>query len=270
MVKYNRKLYIYIGIIAIICAIIYLYNNTTENFTNDFSYLLMYHHPGKKIRLGASGDGGYVFADNYDYDCYISAGVSNEESFSRDFINYYKMPKEKNFAFDGTIEDYPYHYTKDINFVKKNIGTTNSDTITNLKYLIDKYNDIFLKMDIEGWEISWINSLSNTDLQKFKQIVLEVHGIHDNSFEHSQSEKIAMLNKLNQTHYLIHAHGNNCGGITKINNINFPNVFELTYVRKDLYNQPLELNKVDLPINGLDMTNNGSPDINLSFYPFKH
>ena len=38
-----------------------------------------------KIRLGCNHDGGYVIAvlDNQ-YDCYISAGVGSEESFSRD------------------------------------------------------------------------------------------------------------------------------------------------------------------------------------------
>ena len=76
----------------------------------------MYHHPGKKIRLGVNGDGGYVIADNYNYDCYISAGIKDEDSFSRDFINHYKMPKEHNYAFDGTIDEYPYQYTKDIQF----------------------------------------------------------------------------------------------------------------------------------------------------------
>ena len=54
----------------------------------------------KKIRLGAKNDGGYVIADLEDvkYDCYISAGISDEESFSRDFIAKYNMnvPQDNN------------------------------------------------------------------------------------------------------------------------------------------------------------------------------
>ena len=67
----------------------------------------------QKIRLGVSGDGGYVIADlGAIYDCYISAGVSTEESFSRDFIAYCNKNEKKlnitnSFAFDGTIETYP-------------------------------------------------------------------------------------------------------------------------------------------------------------------
>ena len=55
------------------------------------NYLTVYQY-NNKIRCGVNSDGGYVIADlNGYYDCYISAGVSNEESFSRDFIEKYNM-----------------------------------------------------------------------------------------------------------------------------------------------------------------------------------
>ena len=54
--------------------------------------LLQVYNFDKKCRLGEKNDGGYVIAElNGEYDCYISAGISNEESFSRDFINKYNM-----------------------------------------------------------------------------------------------------------------------------------------------------------------------------------
>jgi hypothetical protein len=48
----------------------------------------------KKLRLGVQNDGGYVIAEvggggGGGGDCYISAGVSNEESFTRDFLARY-------------------------------------------------------------------------------------------------------------------------------------------------------------------------------------
>ena len=48
------------------------------------------------------------------YIWFISAGIDNEESFSRDFINKYEMNENNSFGFDGTIEDYPYEYTKNL------------------------------------------------------------------------------------------------------------------------------------------------------------
>ena len=73
-----------------------------------------------KFRLGSKGDGGYVIGNvPGGYDCYISAGVSDEESFTRDFIKAYNMNYTNSFAFDGTIESYPYQFTRNITFVKK-------------------------------------------------------------------------------------------------------------------------------------------------------
>ena len=106
--------------------------------------LLQVYHFDNKIRLGDTYDGGYVIGDlNEKYDCYISAGISNEESFSRDFIKKYNMNEYNSFGFDGTIETYPYEYTKDISFIKKNIHAYNDDNYTNLHSLIDKNNNIF-------------------------------------------------------------------------------------------------------------------------------
>jgi hypothetical protein len=43
--------------------------------------LLQVYNFDNKIRCGVDKDGGYVFGDlNGDYDCYISAGISDEES----------------------------------------------------------------------------------------------------------------------------------------------------------------------------------------------
>jgi hypothetical protein len=52
-----------------------------------FEFLKVYNFDNKS-RCGVNCDGGYVIGDIEEtYDCYISAGISNEESFTRDFIN---------------------------------------------------------------------------------------------------------------------------------------------------------------------------------------
>ena len=56
---------------------------------NDIELLKVYKFDNKK-RYGNNCDGGYVIGKiDEEYDCYISAGISDEESFSRDFINNY-------------------------------------------------------------------------------------------------------------------------------------------------------------------------------------
>ena len=228
--------------------------------------LLQVYHFDNKIRYGANCDGGYVFADlDGDYDCYISAGISNEESFSRDFIEKYNMNEYNSFGFDGTINNYPYEYTKKINFIKKNISGFNDDNNSNLSILMNTYKNIFLKMDIEGAEYPWLLNTDEKQLSNFKQIVIEFHGITNDGWGTSYSDKIKCLEKLSKTHYIIHIHGNNWG--PTVNNI--PDVIELTYVNKSYFNSIPKFNTIPLPIPNLDFPNNTrSCDINLNFYPF--
>uniref|UniRef100_A0A6C0JLS8 Methyltransferase FkbM domain-containing protein n=1 Tax=viral metagenome TaxID=1070528 RepID=A0A6C0JLS8_9ZZZZ len=230
--------------------------------------ILKVYHFDKKRRFGNKEDGGYVIGElNELYDCYISAGIFNEESFSRDFINEYKMNEYNSYGFDGTINGYPYNYTNRISFIKKNIGDIENDTHTNLSFLINKYNNIFLKIDIEGGEYPWLLNISEDQLKKFKQIVIEFHGITNDGWGCINSDKMKCLTKLNNTHYIIHAHGNNYGPTHN----NMPDVIELTYVNKTYFDVVPNLNKASLPFPNLDFPNAPSrPEINLNMYPFVH
>lgn len=230
-------------------------------------YLKVYDiNVSNKFRLGANGDGGYVIGKlNGGYDCYISAGVSDEESFSRDFIKMYNLTNQNSFAFDGTITNYPYQFTKNITFYKVNISPIKDDNNANLSYFMNNFNNIFLKMDIEGAEFDWLLSLTDDNLSKFKQIAIELHDLNGDGFGCTKDKKLSCLQKLSKTHYIIHAHANNYNKI--INNI--PDVIELTYVRKVCFTNELQLNKSQLPIPGIDFKNSLLfPEIDLNFPPF--
>jgi hypothetical protein len=220
----------------------------------------------EKKHLGVENDGGYVIGildGNYDF--YISAGVANEESFTRDFINMYKMNKTNCAAFDGTIDDYPCEYTNKITFYKRNISPFKNDCNANLSYFTDNYSNIFLKMDIEAAEYQWLLSLSEKQLNTFKQIVIEFHGINDDSWNTKWSDKNDCFKKLSNTHYAIHIHGNNYGGVTN----NIPDTVEVTYIRKNTIDYEPTLNKQRLPTLDLDFPNNPHiDDYDLNFPPF--
>lgn len=124
-----------------------------------------------KIRIGRDHDGGYVIIDGLSYDLLIGCGISNDISFEEVFIERFDVDC---FAFDGTINKLPGKNPR-IRFIKKNISNKNNKKETNLHELINQANDIFLKMDIEGGEYSWISSLSYSQLNKIKQIVIEFH-----------------------------------------------------------------------------------------------
>jgi len=235
--------------------------------TAHLEFLKVYQFDSK-LRLGLQTDGGYVIADiSGGYDCYVSAGVGREESFTRDFLSKYTMNDFNTFGIDASIDEYPSEYTNNISFIKKNISDTNTLSTTNLFPLIQKFNDIFLKIDVEGAEYPWIQSLTLEKLSKFKQIVIECHGINNNSWGYPYEMKRDCLEKLSKTHYLVHAHGNNSRGTTQY----IPNIIELTYIRKDTQCVQLSPNTTPLPIVGLDFPNNVNRyDHPLSRPPFVH
>lgn len=234
-------------------------NTTHLEFLKVYEFL-------NKIRLGINSDGGYVIADlSGNYDCYISGGVGREESFTKEFIEKYQMHEFNSFGIDSSIESYPIEYTNNISFIKKNISNINDQSNTNLIYLTKIYSNIFLKIDIEGGEWYWLQAMTPETLSKFKQITIEVHGVNNDSWGVPYSIKTDCLKKLADSHYLVHAHGNNARSTTHY----IPNVFELTYVRKDYFNSAPRLNMTILPIPGLDYPNNlNRPDHLLCMKPF--
>lgn len=231
-------------------------------YSNILQYLRVIQYDNK-IRLGNKGDGGYVVANIPDYDCYISAGIGGDESFSNDVINHFNI--NECHGFDGTINNLPLNSPKNMNFYRMNISPYQSKNTVNLRKYINNFKNIFLKMDIEGHEFLWLNSLSLDDLMNFKQITIEFHEINDKSSNINYFLKLKCIANLFNTHYIIHAHGNNCCGT--INNI--PNIIELTYVRKDIIGDNYTYNTSSLP-SSLDYPNIlGKLDIPLNFYPFK-
>ena len=226
----------------------------------DLSVLTVYKSPFPKLRLGKDNDGGYIIADipNINYKTFLAGGIEYDISFEEDFINKYN--NIKTYAFDGTIDNLPKENSKII-FIKKNIGFENNDQITNIHDIIYETDCIFVKMDIEGGEIPWIKSLSDEQMNKFEQIVMEFHT------PYSDNEK-DVFDKINKNHYLIHFHGNNGCGLRYYNGIIVPHIFECTYLHKKYFSTPPELNKDSIPSN-IDMknviTNN---EIYINFPPF--
>jgi hypothetical protein len=238
----------------------------------DSSYLeyLKVYHADNKIRLGQNRDGGYVIVDLDTYDCYISAGIGDDESFSRDFIDKYPNIRSY-FAYDNTIKKLPDNFPEKMVHISKNIAPISKDDVNNSSLLQEmcSYENIFLKMDIEGGEYSWLLSLHSHLLVRFKQMVFEFHGVHNDDWGTELKRKIECFKHISNTHYLVHVHANNGGTSVNVNGNIMPTVIEVTYIRKDILGATVELNKNPLPLVDLDYpTQTYLPEMDLSFYPF--
>ena len=174
------------------------------------------------------------------------------------------MNEFNSYCIDDILQKYPYNYTKNISYIKKHLGSINNYNTTDLTFLLKKYKNIFLKIDIEGNEYEWLLFIDSNLLNNIKQMVIEFH--HINSDTHcTYTQKMECIKKINKTHYLIHAHGNNFDTVTN----NIPNIIELTFINKQIFEEPPILNTISLPIYNIDFPNNpNKPDFNLNFYPF--
>jgi hypothetical protein len=256
-----KNIYNYYDEYNIVCLKYLKENNILYLFDYDSNIYTVYKSPFKKIRIGSKNDGGYIICHipNMNYDLILGCGVENNLDFENEFLSKYSYINDC-FVFDGTIDKIPESNNK-IKWIKKNISSKNTDTTTNLDDYINKYNNVFLKMDIEGHEIEWLETLNTKQIDNLSQIVIEFH------YPFSPRES-AIFSKLNKTHVLLHLHGNNNAGIRKYNNINLPEVFECTYVNKKHIDIDLELNNEKLPCD-LDAPNNkDAKDIDLNYKPF--
>jgi hypothetical protein len=220
--------------------------------------LTVYQAPSSKIRLGKSSDGGYVICgDIGDYDLLLSGGINYDTSFEFDFLERHPV---NCLAFDHTISNLPKNHPR-IKWKKKAIGCNLTNDETNLTDIISSYRNVFVKMDIEGSEYSWIDAFSYHDLLRIKQLAIEFHNPYTDY-------RMAMLRKLNRTHAIVHLHANNCCGVQSIAGINVPVVFECTLIRRDDWPQKLPPNPFPIP-SQLDFPNVANqPDIELSGWPF--
>lgn len=216
----------------------------------DLDVLTCYESPYPKLRLGRDHDGGYIIAGLPDapYHTLIAGGIGKDIAFEEGFCKQY--PDAKCVACDGTISRLPKH-DSDIQFINKNVGGANTERCTNLHDIIDATNHIFVKMDIEGGEIPWVLSLNSEQLNKFEQIVMEVH---DPFCTYRCVPAGDMFRKLNKTHYLIHLHPNNCRAAKPYMGVLVPVVFECTYLHKRHFATRPSLNTDPIP-GPLDMRN---------------
>lgn len=254
--------------------------------------LTIYECPFPKKRIGKSNDGGYVIIDlpgktdiTSGYDGFISGGISNDISFEDALLDYYSDLKYC-LAFDGTINNIPQ--SKNVNkikFIKKNLGCINNVNISNLEEYIQPYNNIFMKIDIEGHEYALFNSIMQNGLMsRIKQLVLEIHtpadirkhpNYYSNLTSYGNNDNILLdfLTNIKKTHTILHLHANNGCATHTIQNIVIPNVFEITLVRNDIlevfdYKWPLNTTPIPSSIDIPNLFN--KPDIKLNYPPFCH
>ena len=139
-------------------------------------------------------------ANETGYDCYILAGIEENELFSKLLIM--NMNVSKGIAFDPNIHKISEYFPDDIKVINKQISFKKDVYCENLSDLGEE-KDVFLKMNIYGEEYLWVLSLPEETQKKFKQMVIVFHDINNNSTQQRAMNKINCFQKLKETHDIV-------------------------------------------------------------------
>jgi FkbM family methyltransferase len=184
----------------------------------------------KYTRLGSYYDGGYVMSDDITKnDFCVSFGVEGNIDFEEDFL---KVGSGIH-AYDNSINGLP-EQLDGISFFKETVGEETS--LEDVLSRIESTNDLILKMDIEGSEISLINKASEEQLKRFRQMIIEVHWITSILEDAEKSNAlIQALEKITTTHNIVLVHANNHSSLKLIDGTVVQDVIEILLLRKSDY-----------------------------------
>lgn len=219
------------------------------------------------IRIGPPHDGGYVVHKNtIKYQKVFSIGVGNDTSFEEDLLN-----------LNSNIIFYLFDHTEkpkrklpnNFNFYDVGLAQNSTGKFLNLKDMSQLYlsesDKALLKIDIEGAEYEALMTTDYETLDKFEQIIIELHDI--------DLDKIlsipfrSLLEKFVANFNLIHIHGNNNDGFVYVNGVCVPRTLELTWLNKK--NQLIEVQNASVFPRSLDFPNVQGHDMHLGNFKFR-
>ena len=182
-------------------------------------------------RFGSDDDGGYLLGNDISKtDICISLGIGNNYSFDSDIAE----ECSRVLMFDHTIHA-PELHSASMSFEKIGIASTESAQFTTIEKIISNLPqdaDLILKIDVEGAEWEVLESLTPETLSRFRQIAAEFHNLHYIHDADHFSRIVNSLSKISQTHILANFHANNWASIQLVAGVPFPDVVEVTYIRR--------------------------------------
>lgn len=191
------------------------------------------------VRVGGNSDGGYVMADDFEVDGAISVGVGRDVTWDQAIAD-----KGVRVAmFDPTVRKLPAPVTSGT-FFRYGVGPPmNSRRYRSLPELVEMAGfesnaELLLKIDVEGAEWTALGALDGADLLRFRQIVIEIHGLESLSNESSGSTILHLIEKLALNHTPIHVHANNYSRLICFGSVWLPDVMEISYLRRDIIRDP--------------------------------
>jgi hypothetical protein len=275
---------------------VFNHHNLQPNYYMPKNPLQIFHpiHVTGLKRLGNNYDGGYVvhYPSLQDADYLVNYGVGYNVAFEKDF---FRATGKPTLAFDPTLKELASIFKKlgkgqmipflrhlknrikwisverslksaNITFVEEGIADQDSDLYKSLAYHFQKYDladkQIILKIDVEGAEYPVFNDPATYPLlANTIQVLLEFHEASS-----KMPELLTIMNRLSETHSLIHIHANNHAPNFSYQGKSVPDAFEATFLHNK-YLPTREYTTAAYPLPGLDQPcDRRKPDVVLDFF----
>jgi hypothetical protein len=230
------------------------------------------------IRIGPKTDGGYVIDKRVinKTKILITCGLNDDWEFEKSFLQ--KKPNVKIIAFDHTVDqnfwlkrfkkdilhllllkklriskildifkfiNYCLFFTKNRqHYIKKIVSRDRNNKEITIPKILRNYEDVFLKVDIEGDEYKILNDIKKNS-KKILFLIIEFHNLQKNLGKIKK-----FLKKLDLK--IIHIHANNYEGVDKHSN---PKVIELSLINTKKIKIKNIFSKRKYPIINLDYKN---------------
>lgn len=201
------------------------------------------------IRIGGSGDGGYLVPDDLvGVQACFSPGVALNASFEAQLAE----RGIKSFMADFSVDSPPIENPL-FDFQKKFLGVDSSEpSIIRLDEWVAHKSpdggDLILQMDIEGAEWPILADTQLDNLRRFRIVVLEIHDL-DVMLTSAAGLRIAesVFQKLQSVFTTAHIHANNCTKAVRYRGVLIPPIIEITLLRRDRVVSSSFGNSVQIP-----------------------
>jgi FkbM family methyltransferase len=223
-----------------------------------------------KIRIGPNTDGGYILLNDMSSNqTIISYGIGTEYRFEIEMAE----RGHDVYMFDNTIEAIQAE-NKKLHFFREGVAgcTDISQNLFSMKDHLHRHqirgDRLILKMDVEGAEFGVLEAVPDDTLDRFEQIILEVHSLSNLDDLVFRDRFRRIFRRLNSAFTLFHVHANNCdgpNGLAIVSGIPVSTMLELSYVRSASVHR---LPSQTLYPTALDYPNTPCKDKLLWFYPF--
>ena len=190
----------------------------------------------RKIRVGGPGDGGYVMLEDFErIATAFSLGVGPNVDWDYDVAERGLLVHQ----YDHTVDASPRPHDG-FRFHKRQITglkTLGSETLESILDLAADRGPAsnLLKIDIENEEWAVFANAPISTISAFSQILCEFHAFEFFHLDWHYETAHAALNNLKTAFEVVHVHGNNSAGMTKIGGRILPYVVEVTLINRDRY-----------------------------------